>query len=65
MYKTDQERQLREARKHGRWTQVRQLVAQGVGANLKKTRPKKKAAKKTAAKKTASAPQTSSASDNT
>jgi hypothetical protein len=65
MYKTDQERQLREARKHGRQTQVRQLVAQGVGANLKKTRTKKKAAKKTAAKKTTSAPQTPSSSDNT
>jgi len=68
-YTTDRERQLREARLHGRWSTIRSLVAKGVGANLKKT-PKKKAAKKStakkaAAKKTTSAPQTSSASNNT
>lgn len=52
-YTVDKERQLREARKAGRFASVRSLVAQGVGANLKKTPAKKKAAKKSAAKKTA------------
>ena len=68
-YTVDKERQLREARKAGRFASVRSLVAQGVGANLKKTPAKKKAAKKaakkSAAKKTTPKPPASETPNNT